>query len=167
MIKKTINSFKKSLKFILLGLIVFAANPSFAQMGGNPFARPAPAAPAAAATPAIPAPALPPKLLEPDPNDMRKTFGELNLVAVTSSRAVLRDGDMVYYLRNGESFTFDGTKVKVVLKGNTVRLLTAKGNDEVYSAEVGNGVAVSRSGSSGSSGGAMANSPYPTKAPVK
>lgn len=138
---------KLILFFLTLLLILAQVAPSFAQ-AGNPFARPsaapAPKTPEKKAEPAPPVPAMPPKLLEPDEDELKNTFSDLNLMATAGSRAVLKAGDVVYYVRSGDYFTYEGVRVKVKVNGNKVQLFAEKTGDEVYLAEVGNGVVTSR-----------------------
>ncbi|TAH32314.1 MAG: hypothetical protein EYC62_09280 [Alphaproteobacteria bacterium] len=147
---KNVAGQKKIILFSLtLLLILGQVTPSFAQ-AGNPFARPsaaasAPKAPEKKVETTPPVPVMPPKLLEPDEDELKNTFSDLNLVATAGSRAVLKAGDTVYYLRSGDYFTYEGTRVKVKVNGNKVQLFAEKTGDEVYLAEVGNGVVVSRS----------------------
>ncbi len=136
---------KKTAFLVLLTVLVGYSTNCMAQ-AGNPFARPSAAPPPAAEkkVEAPPVPAMPPKLLEPDEDELKNTFSDLNLVATSGSQAVLKAGDVVYYLRSGDYFTYEGTRVRVKVAGNKVRLFTEKDGDEVYVAEVGNGVVASR-----------------------
>ncbi len=129
---------------LMLSLTAYAPSVLAQAATGNPFARPAPkpatpapAAPAAAPVPAAPpVPAIPASLLGNEDN-LREAFSDFTLVASADNHAVLRAGETSYYLRNGDSFDYDGTKLRVKIEGGKVRLLTQKDADEVFSAELG------------------------------
>jgi len=141
---------KKSWIIGILAAVIFTA-PAMAQSSGNPFARPAPTPPPA---PAVPAPAAPTppvpsmsKILDQNEDELRNTFSDLALVATSDSRAVIKAGETVYYLSNGDKFTYEGNEVRVKVIGDKVQLFSDKGekSKEVFSAEVGNGIVVTRS----------------------
>lgn len=140
---------------IIVFLLLTLAGQAMAQAGANPFARPAPPKPAettpapAAPTPAgPPIPMIPTNLLD-DSVTLREAFSDFTLVASADNRAVLRAGDTAYYLRDGENFDYDGTKLIAKINGNKVRLLTAnKDADEVFSAELGNATVTVKTGDS-------------------
>lgn len=143
---------------LLCGL--FALTPlAVAQVGGNPFARqqekpaetkPTPTAPATIAAP--PPPPIPAGLLDTGDSAMREAFGDLILVANTADSAVLRAGETAYYVRNGDDFDYDGTKVKVRITGSKVVLLTEKDKEEVFAADLGNATIRAHSGKADTSG---------------
>ncbi len=137
-----------AITFLAFGL----STECYAQAKGNPFARPVPVAPTPAPTSpapqqvaAPPVPAIPPKLFEQDDDEIRKTFEDLQLVATAGMQAVLKSGDVVYYLRDGEYFSYDGNKVRVKVDGSRVFMYTQKDNEEVFASEIGNGVVPSKS----------------------
>lgn len=125
-------------------LALFQAGNAHAQ-AANPFARPEPPKPVAPA-PQVPVPVLPTKLLEPEGG--ADDFSEIVLVATAPPYAVLRDGVVSYYVRDGQSFTYNGIKVRAKVKDDSVSLFSGKENEEVFNSQLGNGVSSTGSKSS-------------------
>ena len=147
--------YKKSWIIGILAAVIFAT-PAMAQSSGNPFARPAPTPPPAPTVPAPTAPTPPvpsmSKILDQSEDELRNTFSDLALVATSDSRAVIKAGETVYYLHNGDKFSYEGNEVRVKIVGDKVQLFSDKGekSKEVFAAEVGNGIVVTRGNSSAS-----------------